>query len=58
MLGLKEIGEVAWGVIATLGLMSVVSIAIMAERYWLYRRSARQSRCFVREVSRLLKAGH
>jgi biopolymer transport protein ExbB/TolQ len=51
------IGAVAWGVILTLMAMSILSIAVMGERFWTFRRSARQSRRFAAEVARLLRSG-
>jgi biopolymer transport protein ExbB len=55
--GAKGIGPVAWGVIGMLLVMSIASIAIMIERYWTFRRAARQSRRFALDVSRLLRTG-
>jgi biopolymer transport protein ExbB/TolQ len=57
MLEWESIGKVAWAVIATLVAMSIISIGIMTERYWTFRRSARESRRFALDVSRLLRAG-
>jgi biopolymer transport protein ExbB/TolQ len=51
------ISPVAWGVIATLLVMSIVSVGIMLERGWIYRRAARQSASCALEASRLLRAG-
>ena len=51
------IGYVAWGVILTLLAMSIVSIAIMAERMWVYGRLTRQSKRCALEASRLLRLG-
>jgi biopolymer transport protein ExbB len=53
----KGIGPVAWGVIAMLLVMSIVSIAVMMERFWTFRRATRESRRFAQDVSRLLRAG-
>jgi len=54
---LKGIGIVAWCVITTLLLMSIVSIGIIVERWWVYRRANRQSKTCALEASRLLRAG-
>ena len=51
------ISPVAWGVIVTLLMMSMMSIAIIVERFWVYRRVARQSKACALEASRLLRAG-
>jgi biopolymer transport protein ExbB/TolQ len=55
--GWSDIGGVAWGVIITLLLMSVFSIAIIVERWWLFRRVTRQSKVCALEASRLLRLG-
>jgi biopolymer transport protein ExbB/biopolymer transport protein TolQ len=55
--GKGGIGPVAWGVIVVLLGMSILSIAVMIERYWTFRRAARESRRFALDVSRLLRAG-
>ncbi len=55
--GAHGMGLVALGVIVTLLLMSIASIAIMIERYWTFRRSVKESRRFARDVARLLHAG-
>ncbi len=52
-----NIGKVAMGVVATLFVMSVLSLAVTAERYWAIRRGARQSRRFALDASRLLRSG-
>jgi biopolymer transport protein ExbB/TolQ len=52
----KGIGPVAWGVIAMLLVMSILSIAVMMERFWTFRRATLESRRFARDVSRLLRA--
>jgi biopolymer transport protein ExbB/TolQ len=52
------IGPVAIGVIVTLLVMSIVSIAIMVERSWAYRRASRQSKQCAVEASRLLRLGN
>jgi biopolymer transport protein ExbB/TolQ len=54
---LRTLGLVAWGVIGTLLVMSVVSVAIIVERWWVYRRANRQSKTCALEASRLLRAG-
>jgi biopolymer transport protein ExbB len=53
----RGIGPVAWGVIVMLLGMSILSIAVMVERYWTFHRAARESRRFAQDVSRLLRAG-
>ena len=55
--GAHDISPIAWGVIATLLVMSIVSIGIIVERYWVYRRATRQSRTCALEASRLLRSG-
>src|SRR3954471_1645704 len=52
------IGLVAWGVIATLLAMSVLSIAIIVERTWVFRRAVRQSKTCALETSRLMRLGN
>jgi biopolymer transport protein ExbB/TolQ len=52
------IGTVAAGVILTLLAMSVLSVAIIVERLWVYRRVARQSRQCALEAARLLRLGN
>ena len=54
---LQGIGVVAWLVIGTLLVMSIVSVAIIVERWWMYRRVGRQSKTCAVEASRLLRAG-
>jgi biopolymer transport protein ExbB/TolQ len=54
---MKDTSPIAWGVIATLFVMSVVSIGIIFERWWVYRRSTRQSKLCALEASRLLRSG-
>ena len=54
---LRSVGPVALGVLATLLVMSVVSIGIMVERAWSYRVSRRQSRSCAAEMARLLRQG-
>jgi biopolymer transport protein ExbB/TolQ len=51
------IGGIAWGVIVTLLVMSVTSIAIIVERAWVYRRAVRQSKLCALEASRLFRLG-
>src|SRR5262245_13552528 len=48
---------VALGVIITLFVMSVVSIGIMLERWWVFRNAARQSRRYAETLSRLIRQG-
>ena len=55
--GAHDISPIAWGVIATLLVMSIVSVGIIVERYWVYRRATRQSRLCALEAARLLRAG-
>lgn len=55
--GIPEIGPVAWGVVATLFVMSVLSLGVIVERWWVLRRSARESKSVALEVSRLLRSG-
>src|SRR5262245_51570640 len=57
MTHLKGIGVVAWGVILTLLVMSIVSIGIIVERWWVYQRAHRQSKACALDASRLLRAG-
>jgi biopolymer transport protein ExbB len=53
----SDIGIVAWAVIGTLLVMSILSIAIIVERMWVYRRANRQSKVCALETSRLLRLG-
>lgn len=55
---LTGVGSVALGVIATLLGMSILSIAIMFERSWAYRRASRQSKQCAVEAARLLRLGN
>ena len=48
---------VALGVMVTLFVMSVVSIGIMLERWWVFRNAARQSRRYAETLSRLVRQG-
>jgi biopolymer transport protein ExbB/TolQ len=57
-LNVHEISVIAWGVIVTLLLMSIVSISIMLERTWVYWRVNRQSRQCAVEAARLLRLGN
>jgi len=52
-----NVGTVALGVIGTLLAMSILSIAIIVDRTWIYRRAARHSRLYARDASRLLRLG-
>jgi biopolymer transport protein ExbB/TolQ len=54
---LADIGLVAIGVIVTLLIMSILSIAIIVERLWVYRRATAQSKTCALETSRLLRLG-
>jgi biopolymer transport protein ExbB len=55
--GLPDIGLVAWGVVATLLLMSVVSLGVVVEHWWVFRLNARESKVVALETSRLLRSG-
>jgi biopolymer transport protein ExbB/TolQ len=57
-LDIHSIGGVAIGVVLTLFVMSVLSIAIIIERLWVYRRVTRQSKQCSLEASRLLRLGN
>jgi biopolymer transport protein ExbB len=57
-MNIADIGGVAWGVLITLLLMSVLSISIIVERAWVYRRVTRQSKQCALEAARLLRLGH
>ena len=52
-----HMGLVAWGVIITLLLMSIISIGVMIERWYTYSQATKQSRKYAPEVARLLKQG-
>jgi biopolymer transport protein ExbB/TolQ len=52
-----KITGIAWAVIVTLLVMSIVSIGIIFERAWVYRRTRRQSQACALEASRLLRSG-
>jgi biopolymer transport protein ExbB/TolQ len=52
-----RITGVAWAVILTLLVMSIVSIGIILERAWAYRRTHRESKACALEASRLLRSG-
>jgi biopolymer transport protein ExbB/biopolymer transport protein TolQ len=53
---LRHMSWVGIGVVMVLLLMSIYSIAIMAERYLVYRAAARQSRAFAPRVAEKLRA--
>ena len=53
----SSMGWVAKGVVFTLLIMSVWSIAIMFDRWKLYKAAKEQSRKYAADVARLLKAG-
>jgi len=53
----EHMGYVAWGVVITLGIMSIYSITIMIERFWTYSQATKQSRRYAPEVARFLKQG-
>ncbi len=57
VLGLPDIGLVAWGVVVTLLLMSVVSLGVIVEHWWVFRQNARESKTVALETSRLLRGG-
>ncbi len=57
-IGVQGVGIVALGVMATLLVMSILSIAIIVERSWVYRRAKRQSKLCALEASRLLRLGN
>lgn len=52
-----HMGWIAWGVVITLLIMSIYSIAVMIERWWTYKNATSQSRKYAPEVARLLKQG-
>ena len=54
---MEHMGGVAWGVVATLVLMSVYSIGVMIERFYTYQQATKQSRKYAPEVARFLKQG-
>ena len=53
----EHMGGVAWGVVVTLFIMSIYSIAVMVERYYTYNQATKQSRKYAPEVARFLKQG-
>ncbi len=57
LLNPKDIGGVAWGVIATLLLMSMASLSIILNRSWAFRQAMRQTRRYAPELARLVKLG-
>lgn len=54
---LSTMSSVALGVVVTLILMSIWSVAIIFDRWKLYRNAKAQSRKYAADVARLLKAG-
>jgi biopolymer transport protein ExbB len=54
---LSTMSSVALGVVVTLVLMSIWSVAIIFDRWKLYRNAKAQSRKYAADVARLLKAG-
>jgi biopolymer transport protein ExbB len=52
-----HMGLIAWGVVITLLLMSIISIGVMIERWYTYSQATKQSRKYAPEVARLLKQG-
>jgi biopolymer transport protein ExbB/TolQ len=53
----ENMGGVAWGVVITLIIMSVYSIAVMIERFYTFSQATKQSRQYAPEVARFLKLG-
>lgn len=53
----RAMGFLARSVSVTLGVMSIYSMAVMAERLWTYTRARRASRRFAAELAELLPAG-
>jgi biopolymer transport protein ExbB/TolQ len=56
-LQIPDIGVVAWCVVVTLFVMSVLSIGVIVERWWALRLSGRESRTVALDASRLLRSG-
>ncbi len=55
--GIPDLGVVAWCVVATLLVMSILSLGVMVERWWVFRLSTRESRTVALEASRFLRKG-
>src|SRR5512132_3140925 len=53
----EHMGGVAWGVVIVLAIMSIYSIGVMIERYYVYHQATKQSRKSAPEVARFLKQG-
>ncbi len=56
-LGIPDLGVVAWCVVGTLLVMSVLSLGVMVERWWVFRLGTRESKAVALEASRLLRSG-
>ncbi len=56
-LHIAGIGPIALGVMVALFVMSVLSIAVAAERWWVFRQADRQSRRFAADAAALLRQG-
>ena len=54
---IPDIGFVAWCVVATLFVMSVLSFGVIVERWWVFRLTMRESKVVALETSRLLRSG-
>jgi biopolymer transport protein ExbB/TolQ len=54
---IPNIGVVAWCVVGTLFVMSVLSLGVIAERWWAFRLGVRESKAVALEASRLLRSG-
>jgi biopolymer transport protein ExbB len=54
---IPDIGVVAWCVVGTLFVMSVLSFGVVAERWWALRLNVRESKIVALEASRLLRGG-
>src|SRR6187402_3369956 len=53
----EHMGGVAWGVVIVLAIMSIYSIGVMIERFYVFRQATKQSRKYAPEVARFLKQG-
>jgi biopolymer transport protein ExbB/TolQ len=56
-LEIPDIGLVAWSVVGTLLLMSILSLGVVVERWWVLRLSTQESKAVALETSRLLRSG-
>ena len=54
---IPDIGLVAWCVVGTLFVMSILSFGVIAERWWALRLNMRESKVVALEASRLLRSG-